>query len=185
MVYLIFYCGVILRAAASRVGLPLGHTLARAIPPPLLASAILCVFLLLARSQLSELTLFSLAVLAGGTVVAYGLLMFTLVFESDERALIEKDVRKCRIQIQKNFAMAFSVLSLAIVGIPLGLRAGRSETHANIAIALVLAMAYYVLVVIVGWMENKPLLRPDLLVWIPNLIFQFSGACTLAIAAKK
>ena len=106
-------------------------------------------------------------------------------FESDERALIEKDVRKCRIQIQKNFAMAFSVLSLAIVGIPLGLRAGRSETHANIAIALVLAMAYYVLVVIVGWMENKPLLRPDLLVWIPNLIFQFSGACTLAIAAKK
>lgn len=82
---------------------------------------------------------------------------------------------KFQMQIQKNFAMAFSVLALAIVAIPLGIRSSRSETYANSAIALGLAMVFYFMIVVVSWLEKKPYLRPDLLIWTPTLIFGITG----------
>ena len=97
---------------------------------------------------------------------------------------LQAEGMRIRIQIQKNLAMAFSVLSLSFVAIPLGIRAGRSETHANFALALVLAMSFYFLIVAVNWIENYPRLRPDLLVWLPNLIYQGVGAYMLVKADR-
>jgi lipopolysaccharide export system permease protein len=81
--------------------------------------------------------------------------------------------------------MAFSVLSLAMIGIPLGVRVGRKETYANVALALILAMTYYFLIIMVGWLENQPALRPDLLIWIPNLLFQTLGLWLIFKANKR
>ncbi len=82
---------------------------------------------------------------------------------------------KIQVQIQKNFAMAFCILALATVAIPLGIKANRSETYANSAIALGLAMIYYFAVVVVSWLEKRPTWRPDLLVWLPAIVFQIIG----------
>lgn len=99
------------------------------------------------------------------------------------KTLVEKV--RVQLQIQENFAMAFSVLSLTLIGVPLGIRAGRRETYANIALALILAMVYYFLViVVVGWLERQPALRPDLLVWLPNFLFQGLGLWLLARANR-
>ena len=56
--------------------------------------------------------------------------------------------------------MAFSVFSLAIFGIPLAIQVGRKETYANLAIALIIAMTYYFLIIVVSWLEGKPGLAP-------------------------
>ena len=82
---------------------------------------------------------------------------------------------KLQMHIQKNFAMAFSVFSLAIFGVPLAIRVGRKESYANLAIALVVALTYYFLIVAVSWFEGYQNLRPDLMVWLPNIIFQVFG----------
>jgi len=82
---------------------------------------------------------------------------------------------RIQLSIQERFAMAFSVLSLALVAVPLGIRIQRKETSSNLVIALCLAMAFYFLIIAVGWFENRPAVRPDLLVWIPNIIFQITG----------
>ena len=82
---------------------------------------------------------------------------------------------KVQIHIQKNFALAFSVFSLAVFSVPLAIRVGRKETYANLGIALIIAMTYYFLIIMVSWLENVPALRPDLLIWLPNLIFQGIG----------
>ena len=82
---------------------------------------------------------------------------------------------KVQMQLQKNLAMAFSVLSLTLIGIPMGIRVSRKETHANIALALPLALTYYFLMIMVGWLDRNPLLRPDLLIWLPNILFQGLG----------
>ena len=82
---------------------------------------------------------------------------------------------KVQIHIQKNFALAFSVFSLAVFGVPLAIQVGRKETYANLGIALIIAMTYYFLIIMVSWLENVPALRPDLLIWLPNLIFQGTG----------
>lgn len=98
----------------------------------------------------------------------------------------EAFARKIEIQtaIQKKIAFSFSVLSLCIFAIPLGIKASRSETYANLGIALGLALTYFLLTIMISWTEKTPALRPDILLWIPNLIFQAFGLWLLARANK-
>ena len=86
-----------------------------------------------------------------------------------------EDRLEVQVHLQKNFALAFSVFSLAVFGVPLAIHVGRNETYANLGIALVIAMSYYFLIIMVSWLEGHPSLRPDLLIWLPNLIFQSIG----------
>ncbi|MEC7487256.1 MAG: LptF/LptG family permease [Verrucomicrobiota bacterium] len=88
---------------------------------------------------------------------------------------ISKERLELQVHIQKNFALAFSVFSLAIFGVPLAIQAGRKETYANFGIALIIAMSYYVLTIILSLFEGNPSLRPDILIWLPNLLFQVVG----------
>lgn len=95
-----------------------------------------------------------------------------------EAGLEEAGLReRLRIQyvLQRHFAMAFSILAFAVVAIPLGIQVSRAETYANMALALVLAMAYYLMLIVVDWQKEAPHLRPDLLVWLPNLLFATIG----------
>ena len=51
--------------------------------------------------------------------------------------------------------MSFSVLSLVLLGIPLGLKVSRKESYANFAIALVLALAFYMLIIMATWLRRS------------------------------
>lgn len=88
-----------------------------------------------------------------------------------EQAQRELDRMKLRLVIQDKFTTAFAVFSFALVGVPLGIKISRRETSANLGLALALAMGYYFLTVAVGWLDRHPELRPDLLLWLPNLLF--------------
>ena len=48
-------------------------------------------------------------------------------------------------QLMSHLASAFSVFSLAFLAVPLAVRVGRSETFVNAAIALAVALTYYIL----------------------------------------
>lgn len=89
----------------------------------------------------------------------------------------ERKRQQMRVQvtIHEKFATAFAVLSFAIIAIPLGIKVSRKETSANLGIALLLVMGYYFATVVAGWFDNKPHLRPDLLMWLPNIGFQSLG----------
>ena len=87
----------------------------------------------------------------------------------------EKQLMRVQITIQEKFATAFSVLSFALVAIPLGIKVSRKETSANLGIGLLLALGYYFASIVVGWIDNYPALRPDLIVWLPNIVFQGLG----------
>lgn len=80
-----------------------------------------------------------------------------------------------QLEMQKNAVMAFSILSLIFIAIPLGIKLSRAETSANIVLAVGLALGFYFIVMAISWLESKPHWRPDLLVWIPNLTFQCLG----------
>lgn len=86
-------------------------------------------------------------------------------------------------QIQSNFASALGILSMTLLAIPLGIKTSRSETLVNIAIALALALTFYVFLVMMTWITD-PTLRPDLLIWLPNLLYQSIGAILLWKAAR-
>jgi lipopolysaccharide export system permease protein len=86
-----------------------------------------------------------------------------------------KQRMRVQITIQEKFATAFSVLSFALIAVPLGIKISRKETSANLGIGLALAMVYYFATIVVGWFDNVTALRPDLLMWLPNIAFQALG----------
>ncbi|PHX57521.1 MAG: hypothetical protein CK553_04095 [Opitutia bacterium] len=72
-------------------------------------------------------------------------------------------------QLMSHLASAFSVFSLAFLAVPLAVRVGRSETFVNAAIALGVALTYYLLTSMAAYVKD-PDLRPDLLIWLPNVV---------------
>ncbi len=72
-------------------------------------------------------------------------------------------------QLMSHLAGAFSVFSLAFLAVPLAVRVGRSETFVNAAVALAVALSYYLLTSMAAYVKD-PGFRPDLLIWLPNLI---------------
>ena len=67
-----------------------GRVQRRALPRPVVATAIFCVPLLLLRLKLDHLTMLSLAALLAGSAAGYGLLLYLVVLEPDERARINQ-----------------------------------------------------------------------------------------------
>lgn len=95
----------------------------------------------------------------------------------------EADRIQVQLQIQTHLAGAFGIFSLTLLAIPLGIRVSRSETFVNFGVALALSLLYYLLVAVVSWIKN-PALRPDILVWTPNIVIQIVAVRLLMKAAK-
>jgi lipopolysaccharide export system permease protein len=51
----------------------------------------------------------------------------------------------------------------------------RKESSANLGLALVLALGFYFLMIMIDWLQKKPELRPDLLLWSPVVLFTALG----------
>ena len=92
---------------------------------------------------------------------------------------------KVAFTVQEKFTLAFSMLSFALIGVPLGIKVSRRETSANLGVAVMLVLGYYFLTTAVSWIDRHPEYRPDLLLWLPNLIFIGIGLALFARIEKK
>jgi lipopolysaccharide export system permease protein len=100
-------------------------------------------------------------------------------------AQIELYHTRVQMQIQRHASGAFAVLAFALLGIPLGLKASRSETFVNLGLALALALIYYILWFLITLLEAHPNLHPDLLLWTPNLLYETVGLALIYRAARR
>jgi lipopolysaccharide export system permease protein len=89
------------------------------------------------------------------------------------------------MQIQRHASGAFSTLALALLAIPLALKTGRSETFLNLGLALALALLYYLLWTLLGLLDHHPSLHPELLLWLPNLLYETLALALLLKAARR
>ncbi len=89
-IYVVYYPGIVLVAAKKRAGLPIGPALARSIPRPLVATALLCIPLVAVRPWLGQLTLWSLAALLASAGLLYGVLVFGVILTHDERSRLRQ-----------------------------------------------------------------------------------------------
>jgi lipopolysaccharide export system permease protein len=79
------------------------------------------------------------------------------------------------VEIQKRFSMGVACFAFTLIGIPLSIKTHRRETTAGVLIAFVLAVVYYLLLIIAEGFKKSPHLLPELIIWAPNLIFEAIG----------
>jgi len=81
------------------------------------------------------------------------------------------DRMKVSVALHEKASSSLTILAFTLLAIPLGIKVSRKETSANLGLALLLALSYYFLNVVIGWLDRSPALRPDLWLWLPPLLF--------------
>src|SRR4030088_2190584 len=80
-----------------------------------------------------------------------------------------------RTEINKRFSFPFACLAFALIGVPLGVTAHRRETSIGFAMGLMVAITYFLFVIIGDTLRGNPRVHPELLVWFPNVLFIILG----------
>ena len=102
---------------------------------------------------------------------------------SIKRARLEnapaKTICEMEVELNQRIAFALSPIAFLLLGIPLGIQTSRRETSVGMVIAAVAGGAFFLLIILCESLTTFPMLRPQYLLWLPNLIYQGVGAYML------
>ncbi len=90
-----------------------------------------------------------------------------------------------RTEINKRFSFPFSCLVFALIAVPLGVTAHRRETSIGFAMGLIVAITYFLFVIIGDTLRSNPKVHPELLVWLPNVLFLVLGTFLFRRLARQ
>ena len=96
----------------------------------------------------------------------------------------EKEIEK-KIEINKRLSNALATFAFALLAVPLAITAQRKETSVGFAISLAIGLIYYLFFFLTDMARNRPNLHPDLLVWVPNLVFLTIGALRFSKLSRR
>lgn len=78
-----------------------------------------------------------------------------------------------KTEINKRYSFSLACFTFALIGIPLGVTAQRRETSVGFAISMVIAVVYFLFIIIADTMKDKP--AAQYLMWLPNIVFMSFG----------
>jgi lipopolysaccharide export LptBFGC system permease protein LptF len=80
-----------------------------------------------------------------------------------------------RVEINRRFSLSLACLAFSLVAVPLAVGAQRRETAVGFLLSLVVAFSYFLIMIMVGWVKNRPEWHPEWLIWLPTLLFLALG----------
>ncbi len=87
-------------------------------------------------------------------------------------------------EAHKRIALAFAPLTFTLIGIPLAIQTRRRESSAGVAISLGIVLSYFFILVLAEALKRNINVHPDMLVWLPNILFQGIGILLIARVNK-
>ncbi len=81
------------------------------------------------------------------------------------------------LEVNLNFrmAMGLSPIAFLLLGLPLAIRTSRGETSVGLFLSVILAGLYFFFVIGCKSMDTSTNLYPQLLLWIPNVLYEIGG----------
>ena len=102
-----------------------------------------------------------------------------------EQSKDKEDDAAFRTEVSKRFSNAMAVFTFVLVGIPLAITAQRKETSVGIALSLVVAFSYFIIIVLTDNVKHKPNLHPEYLIWLPNFVYLTLGGTLFFRLARR
>ncbi|MCB1225997.1 MAG: LptF/LptG family permease [Verrucomicrobiales bacterium] len=88
-------------------------------------------------------------------------------------------------ELNKRYSFSLACLTFALVGIPLGVTAQRRETSVGFALSLVTALVYMGFIIFGDIVSGDPGKYPQLLMWLPNVLFLGIGSVLFYRLSRK
>ena len=79
-------------------------------------------------------------------------------------------------EINKRFSLSLASFALALIAIPLAITAHRKETSIGFLFSIIVGFGYFFLSQLAIMAQTNPSLHPELLVWLPNVLFVIFGS---------
>ncbi len=102
-----------------------------------------------------------------------------------EQSKSKSDDAALKTEASKRFSNAVAVFTFVLIGIPLAITAQRKETSVGIALSLVVAFSYFIIIVLTDNVKHKPDLHPEFLIWLPNFIYLMLGGTLFFRLARR
>ena len=94
--------------------------------------------------------------------------------DKDEQTKARRQARRelsdIKTEFMKRWVSAFASLCFVLIGVPLGIRAQRRESTIGMAIALVVALAYNLLELLMTSLSKNYSVHPEILIWLPVVL---------------
>ncbi len=89
------------------------------------------------------------------------------------------------LQLHKRLVMSLAPIGFLLIGMPFGIRTRRSETVAGAVVSLGLALVFYVFVALATSLDSRPGWHPEIIIWLPNILYQAGGFLALRRLAAR
>jgi lipopolysaccharide export system permease protein len=83
-------------------------------------------------------------------------------------------------EIQRRTVFSLSCFTFALIGIPLAISTGRKETSIGCLLSLGITVIYFLLILVAMAFKENASAYPEVLVWLPAILFQSLGFWLLA-----
>lgn len=90
-----------------------------------------------------------------------------------------------RTEISMRFSFSMACLTLGLIGIPFAITAQRRETSVGFAMSLLIGIVYFLLMTVIEMLREKDDIFPEVLAWLPNVVFVLIGIQLFRKLAKK
>jgi lipopolysaccharide export system permease protein len=90
-----------------------------------------------------------------------------------------------KTEVSKRFSFSLASFAFALIGVPLAITAHRRETSVGFMLSLAVGFVYILLIIAADMVRENPKLHPELLIWVPNVLFISLGLWMFIGLARK
>jgi len=96
-----------------------------------------------------------------------------------------KGTSEARTEVSKRFSAALASLAFALFAVPMAITAHRKETSIGFMLSIAIAFIYFLMVILIDPVANKPAWHAEYLIWAPNLLFLLLGGVLFYRLSKR